>query len=529
MNYSGIMQNQLDKIIKDYKFFWQYPVITEKTFHTQNSTNVGYFGFPWATVIDKKYNLNVVYKILKNVVNNVSKTYTCCQHILFRQLIPLWKALKITDVYIPHKIIGEDSISGINLHPCPLYAVNLEDPSRNAEFHEVKFAEKERKYLYSFVGAYNPQWYLTDIRKRIYEAKHPDNCIVKNTKMWHFEKMVYSKLQNVKGNINSGENESRSRSNYNKILLDSRYSLCPSGSGPNSIRFWESLGAGSIPILLADTLVLSEHSLWEESILRVKESDLDTIPHLLSKIDEEEEKRRRENCLAIYEYFRGNYTDKKTLFTSYLCDGTDELVQKILNSWKKLNPTFEVKYFSDKDVENFFKNTPYYDTYKLMKNGVAIADFFRICYINEKGGYWFDIDLEPTTITIPRQGNIHLFDAGFKNISYMVIGGKSKQKLFDKVIERVEKNIRKNAEHKTQHILDITGPRNIQNIICEQLEIKNKDGCLPSLEHGYQIYLKHTDYEFYYKRINFSTTKTNIYQLLQSKYKKKPYQCYNYI
>ena len=152
MNYSGIMQNQLDKIIKDYKLFWQYPVITEKTFHTQNSANIGYFGFPWATVIDKKYNLNVVYKILKNVVNNGSKTYTCCQHILFRQLIPLWKALKITDVCIPHKIIGEDSISEINLHPCPLYAVNLEDPFRNAEFNEVKFAEKERKYLYSFVG-----------------------------------------------------------------------------------------------------------------------------------------------------------------------------------------------------------------------------------------------------------------------------------------------------------------------------------------------------------------------------------------
>ena len=88
--------------------------------------------------------------------------------------------------------------------------------------------------------------------------------------MWHFEKMVYSKSQNAKGDINSGENESRSRSHYNKILLDSRYSLCPSGSGPNSIRFWESLGAGSIPILLADTLELPEHHLWGESILRVK-------------------------------------------------------------------------------------------------------------------------------------------------------------------------------------------------------------------------------------------------------------------
>ena len=67
-------------------------------------------------------------------------------------------------------------------------------------------------------------------KEEIYEAKHPNNCIVKDTKMWHFEKMVYSKSK-CEDDINSGENESRSRSHYNKILLDSRYSLCPSGSG----------------------------------------------------------------------------------------------------------------------------------------------------------------------------------------------------------------------------------------------------------------------------------------------------------
>ena len=58
--------------------------------------------------------------------------------------------------------------------------------------------------------------------------------------------------------------------------------------------------------------------------------------------------------------------------------------------------------------------------YKLMKNGVAIADFFRICYIQKYGGYWFDIDVEPAQIKIPDVGNIHLYDLGFKNISYML-------------------------------------------------------------------------------------------------------------
>ena len=98
------------------------------------------------------------------------------------------------------------------------------------------------------------------------------------------------------------------------------------------------------------------------------------------------------------------------------------------------------------------KKTNYYPTYKLMKNGVAIADFFRICYIQKYGGYWFDIDVEPTQITIPDKGNIHLYDLGFKNISYMLIGGKPNQKLFQKVIDNVIINIHNNHPIKKQHI-----------------------------------------------------------------------------
>ena len=44
----------MEDIIKKYKLFWQYPVITEKTFYEQQKHNVHYLGFPWATVIDKK-------------------------------------------------------------------------------------------------------------------------------------------------------------------------------------------------------------------------------------------------------------------------------------------------------------------------------------------------------------------------------------------------------------------------------------------------------------------------------------------
>ena len=53
------------EIINNYKLFWQYPVITEETFYKQNKNNENYIGLPWATIIDKRYNLNIILNILK--------------------------------------------------------------------------------------------------------------------------------------------------------------------------------------------------------------------------------------------------------------------------------------------------------------------------------------------------------------------------------------------------------------------------------------------------------------------------------
>jgi len=52
-----------EELMKKFKFFWQYPVITEGEFFKQNKDNVGYIGLPWATIIDKRYNENVIYKL----------------------------------------------------------------------------------------------------------------------------------------------------------------------------------------------------------------------------------------------------------------------------------------------------------------------------------------------------------------------------------------------------------------------------------------------------------------------------------
>ena len=147
--------------LKKFKIFWQYPVITEKTFYLQNKENPIYAGIPWATILDKNYNITIIAKILKPLME-VLYYVTCCQHIRFRQLFKLFKYLNIRTVYSPHKIIGEDELLGIKIEPCPLYAVNVEDESRNKEF---KVVCKEKKYLYSFIGGYNKKWYMSNLRE----------------------------------------------------------------------------------------------------------------------------------------------------------------------------------------------------------------------------------------------------------------------------------------------------------------------------------------------------------------------------
>ena len=298
-----------EECIEKIKLFWQYPVITEKTFYKQNKSIKNYVAIPWATIIDSKYNLQIIYNLIKPYVKT-KDNFTCCQHISFRLLMGLFKVLNITKVYSPHKIIGEDEINGIKIMPCPLYAVNIEDKTRNILFKNLTpeyYINNDRPYLYSFQGAYHPKWYLTNIRKRIFEMKHSKNTYIKYIGNWHFENIVYNKKQNKKGELNITQSHQIQKEEYNNLLLKSRYVLCPSGSGPNSIRFWECLAIGAIPIVLADTLDLPNHPLWKEAILRVRESELENIPNILKKINISNEKKMREKCIIIYNHFKNNY------------------------------------------------------------------------------------------------------------------------------------------------------------------------------------------------------------------------------
>lgn len=313
------MYRDWQKIILNNNLFWQYPVITEQEFYRQNKHLNNYVGIPWATILDKNIPLEFIAKILKENLHPEEEYFTCCQHIRFRELINLFKLFNIKTIFSPHKCLSEDKINDVNIKPCPLYAVNIEDSTKNLDFQGVNFLEQKRDIFYSFIGGLQPG-YLTDIRSKIFSIPKKENIFIENTGEWHFNEVVYSKMQNLKKEMTPSDNHLEKTKKYNQILLRSRFSLCPSGTGPNSIRFWESLAVGAIPVLLADTLELPHHDLWEKSIVRIKESELLKLEEILNAITEEEEKQRRINCIKIYDELKNNFrgTSEKPI-VHYCC------------------------------------------------------------------------------------------------------------------------------------------------------------------------------------------------------------------
>lgn len=300
--------------------YWQYPVITEKQgyisanhLYSDSSDNYIYIAIPWATMLDKRINIQPVIKVIqKKQSQEKNKIYiTVCQHISYKHIISLLKQINVSILYASHKTKNLNIINGITIKAFPLYAANIEDESRNSIIKQADL-NKPRKYLYSFVGAYMNH-YMTKIRQDIFSIKHSSDAYVKNTGIWHFEKEVYQEqVRGRKLTNNDKKQMNNTCDHYNTILLDSRYSLCPSGSGPNTIRFWESLAVGSIPVLLSDTYDLPPINIqdnsgnnitWENTIVFIKEKEYYKIPKILKKITKKKENIMRNNCIQLYTHF----------------------------------------------------------------------------------------------------------------------------------------------------------------------------------------------------------------------------------
>lgn len=270
--------------VVSYNNDWQFPAITEKHAFDCISElpesipkDAAYLGFPWATLIDKLINcpsetgyLLAELERLSRRVGGCAKVVTVSQHIHMLRYEKVIADSGVTDIFWSHKAIGQDHLPeypNVRLHAFPLYPVQVPE-------YETELPDTERDLLFSFVGARAREFYLSQVRNYIIDelADDPDGHVV-GRETWHYNKIVYDHQILKSAASHDRLVDDRASSEFVDTLKRSTFSLCPSGSGPNSIRLWESIGAGAVPVILADTMDLpGPRALWEQAAVFSEES-----------------------------------------------------------------------------------------------------------------------------------------------------------------------------------------------------------------------------------------------------------------
>jgi len=318
----------------DDALFWQYPCLTEGAAwrnHAEldsaviQSTDLNlYVGLPWATWIDRSikatwtslarreiegelWRLGIQLRGLRGALEQIGlrlRLHTVCQHIYWQRMMDVWQRLGITDAWLSHcpaeGSCDAHSGSTIAIRPWALYAVNVADPTRGSGL-VIGRDPAEKTVLASFMGAHMPH-YLSDIRLRLRCLANTPGFEIRLNEQWHFEQAVYG--AQVEGHIGP-EAAEPSVEQYNRCLSNARFALCPAGAGPNTLRLWEALAIGAVPVLLGHEPRLPEGGTlpaidWDEIVIHYRDPDLATLPTLLRSFSMDEIRRRQRSGMDAY-------------------------------------------------------------------------------------------------------------------------------------------------------------------------------------------------------------------------------------
>lgn len=192
-----------------------------------------------------------------------------CQHIFVNKL-----KFKENDlVFTPHSSVND------SYYTIPHYAVNV----------DKSLIKKDKSYEFSFLGSTSTH----KVRKDLVNMY--DTCFDSNVH-WGLDKGMSKDFNN----------------NYIELLGDSKFSCCPRGTGISSVRLFESMSMGSIPIILADGYKppLNDKINWSEISLMVNEDNICDIPRLILEVDY---KVMKDKMINTYNKYFSNENLHKTV------------------------------------------------------------------------------------------------------------------------------------------------------------------------------------------------------------------------
>lgn len=317
-------------------FHWQQPCRTElaaynlhksleseSIFDQRKKVVNTYIGIPWASFFDKGYYLGEVVNTLKLRIQDYKKlvkengyslrVHTVCQSIHWKRHLDHIAHIGVTDLHASHysEVLSRFEnpyFYNIKMHSWHLYAVNVEDENRSRNIIIEEDRQVDNPLLAAFKGAHMLH-YLSDVRLLLKSAekkdKYRDDVVVEVDDEWHFNKEVFGRQA---GALKIADSPTPVTNNdvhtYNDLLCRSTFSLCPEGAGINTIRLWESLAVGAIPVIILGKphipMLFRLHPELHRCCLLVFRDDVINIFSYLRSIPRSVINEKRKLCQKVY-------------------------------------------------------------------------------------------------------------------------------------------------------------------------------------------------------------------------------------
>lgn len=122
------------------------------------------------------------------------------------------------------------------------------------------FCLDEAKHLVSFCGGMT-----APVRRKVAEilSQSPADAVVR--------------VQGGAWNAMYDRSGLPSKVDFAALMKSSKFIVCPRGNGVGSIRLFETLKAGRVPVIIADRYVLPSGIDWDSCSIRIKETDVHSI------------------------------------------------------------------------------------------------------------------------------------------------------------------------------------------------------------------------------------------------------------
>ena len=197
--------------------------------------------------------------------------------------------------------------------------LNERFPNQNLQLSNQE-SQNKRNFLASFLGYPS---HIIRIQLAKLFGQFPDMSIQVTKDYHHFE-------------MNKDLAAKTRQQRYAELFRNSQFSLCPRGRGPSSMRLYDSMRFGVVPVVISDEWVRPSFVDWESCSIQVKEKHLKHLHEILIEHQGDCEKMGQA-ARAVYE---NHFAEDRLAIT---LESALRQLMSALKTHKKTTPWFALR------------------------------------------------------------------------------------------------------------------------------------------------------------------------------------------